>query len=63
MQSVKAGTGRKLVYVYWPEYDSASHRYGPSSKEAITRAREADSAFGRIRERLAGTGMACRRCG
>lgn len=55
VQSVKAGTGRKLVYVYWPEVDSASHRYGPSSKEALTRAREVDAAFGQLRERLAGT--------
>lgn len=53
--TVKASSARKLVYAYWPEYDSAAHRFGPASTEAVARAKEADAAFGLLRERLAGT--------
>ncbi len=47
--------GPGLVYSYWPDFDSAAHRYGPGSAKAATRARAIDAAFARLRESLAGS--------
>ena len=53
--AVKSGPERKLVYAYWPEYDSTSHRYGHDSAEAAAQLATIDRAFGKLVAGLAGT--------
>ncbi len=53
--SVTEDGARKLVYAYWPEFDSTAHRFGPGSSEAGARASQADAAYGLLRDRLRGT--------
>jgi len=53
--AAKSGPDRKFIYVYWPEYDSASHRYGAASREAADKFDAVDAAFGRLLRALAGT--------
>ena len=53
--AVKSGPERKFVYVYWPEYDAISHRFGCQSAQALARFAQIDAAFGTLVERLSGT--------
>jgi len=53
--AVKSGSERKFVYVYWPDYDSASHRHGAASRVAAEKFEAFDAAFGRLLARLEGT--------
>ncbi len=53
--AVKSGPERKFVYVYWPNYDTVSHRHGSKSREAEAEFAAIDAAFGRLLGRLAGT--------
>jgi hypothetical protein len=52
---VKSGSGRKLVYAYWPNFDRVSHRYGSESEEAFLQLRQMDEAYGKLIARLSGT--------
>jgi arylsulfatase A-like enzyme len=54
-KAVKSGPERKFVYVYWPWYDTYSHRYGSESPQAFAELEKIDAAFGRLLARLAGT--------
>ncbi len=56
--AVKSGSERKFVYAYWPDYDTASHRFGPASAEAAACFAAFDAAFGELLGRLAGTDTA-----
>jgi hypothetical protein len=53
--AVKSGDERKLVYAYWPDYDSTSHQHGRESPAALAQLAAFDRAFGELLERLAGT--------
>ena len=53
--AVKSGPERKLVYAYWPQYDTLSHKHGAESAAAADHFAQVDEAFGRLLARLAGT--------
>ncbi|MDX1374182.1 MAG: alkaline phosphatase family protein [Burkholderiales bacterium] len=53
--AVKGGAARKLVYAYWPDYDSISHQHGHESAAALAQLAAFDGAFGTLLKRLAGT--------
>jgi hypothetical protein len=53
--AVKSSSERKLVYAYWPDYDTASHQYGCESPEALAALAQIDGAFGRLVACLANT--------
>jgi hypothetical protein len=44
--------GRKVVVVYWADYDTVCHRHGPSSLEASDEISALDHALGRLLARL-----------
>jgi predicted AlkP superfamily pyrophosphatase or phosphodiesterase len=46
---------KKLIYSYWPKYDSLAHHLGYNSSEAIEHFHELDKSFERISESLKGT--------
>jgi len=54
-KAVKSGADRKFVYVYWPWYDTVSHRFGCESAQAFAELEKIDAAFGALLARLAGT--------
>ncbi|HUJ86276.1 MAG TPA: alkaline phosphatase family protein [Burkholderiales bacterium] len=56
--AVKSGDERKFVYVYWPLYDTVSHRHGAESPQAAEQFAAIDAAFGALLARLAGTDSA-----
>ena len=53
--AVKSGPERKFLYVYWPEYDMASHPRGFESAAALEKFGAVDEAFGDLLARLSGT--------
>lgn len=53
--AVKSGPEKKLVYAYWPEYDTVSHRHGHDSAEARAQLALVDRAFGELLAHLSGT--------
>ena len=53
--AAKSGAERKFIYVYWPDYDTASHRHGAASREAASKFEAFDTAFGHLLARLTGT--------
>jgi hypothetical protein len=53
--AVRSGTGRKLVYAYWPELDALSHQHGVASAETRAHFDLLDALFGELLARLAGT--------
>jgi hypothetical protein len=53
--AVKSSAGRKFIYVYWPEYDMASHPQGSASAAALEKFGAVDRAFGELLARLSGT--------
>ena len=53
--AVKSGPERKLVYAYWPEFDSLAHRHGVASTQVRAHFAQLDSMFGELLARLAGT--------
>ncbi len=44
--------GRKVVVVYWADYDSVCHKHGPTSDEAADEISALDHALGRLIKRL-----------
>lgn len=44
----------RYIYAYYPDYDSAAHRFGCASQEALTVLREFDQAFERFLSEAAG---------
>jgi hypothetical protein len=46
------GSGRKLVILYWADYDTVCHAHGPSSLEASDEFAGVDAALGRLVQRL-----------
>jgi type I phosphodiesterase/nucleotide pyrophosphatase len=54
-RAVKESDERKFIYAYWPHYDAISHRYGCESTQAAAEFRIIDAAYGRLRQRLAGS--------
>ena len=44
----------RFVYAYYPDYDSAAHRFGCASEQALTVLRELDQAFERFLNEVAG---------
>ncbi|HSH07504.1 MAG TPA: alkaline phosphatase family protein [Burkholderiales bacterium] len=53
--AVKSGDERKLIYAYWPDYDTSSHQHGYQSPAALAQLAAVDAAFGALLARLAGT--------
>ncbi|MBC7803911.1 MAG: alkaline phosphatase family protein [Candidatus Parcubacteria bacterium] len=53
--AVRSGTGRKLVYAYWPEFDALSHRHGVASAEVRSHFGEIDAMFGELLARISGS--------
>jgi len=53
--AVKSGPERKLVYAYWPEFDSLAHRHGVASAEVHAHFELLDAMFGELLARLGGT--------
>jgi hypothetical protein len=53
--AVKSGPEPKYLYVYWPEFDALSHRYGNASAEARAHFKAVDAAFAELLAHLAGT--------
>ena len=47
-----ANEGRKLIVLYWADYDSVCHKYGPSSAAAGDEIAAVDNAVGRLLARL-----------
>ena len=45
-------SGKKLIVLYWADYDSVCHKYGPSSAAASDEIAAVDSAVGRLLARL-----------
>lgn len=59
VEAVQApSTERRFIYAYYPEIDAASHDYGPDSLEVAAELWRIDEGFGRMLERLRGTGTA-----
>ncbi len=52
---VHAG-GPRLVYAYWPGYDTLAHAHGPDGEPARAHLAEIDAEVRRFLERLAGSG-------
>lgn len=46
---------RKLIYAYWPEFDSLCHHYGTKSKEVLSHFKELDKGFSSLLSALEGT--------
>jgi predicted AlkP superfamily pyrophosphatase or phosphodiesterase len=46
---------KKLIYSYWPKYDSLAHNFGYNSPEAIEHFWKLDKSFKRISESMKGT--------
>ncbi|MEO8204332.1 MAG: alkaline phosphatase family protein [Betaproteobacteria bacterium] len=53
--AVKSGPRRKFVYAYYPEFDTASHRFGVASTQTAAVFAAIDAAFAELLRRLAGT--------
>jgi hypothetical protein len=53
--AVKSGDDAKLVYAYWPEFDTTSHRYGVESAQTAAQFAAIDAAFADLLARLSGT--------
>ena len=53
--AVKSSAERKLVYAYWPWYDTVSHQHGSESTQAAAELAKVDAAFGALLARLSGT--------
>jgi hypothetical protein len=53
--AVKSGSGRKLVYTYWPEFDALAHQHGVASAAVRAHFGVLDAVFGELLARLAGT--------
>jgi hypothetical protein len=53
--AVKSGPEQKLVYAYWPEFDSLAHRHGVASAEVRAHFGQLDAMFGELLARLGGT--------
>ncbi|MBK8481938.1 MAG: alkaline phosphatase family protein [Proteobacteria bacterium] len=51
-----SGADRCFIYVYWPEFDALSHKYGNASAEALEQFRAIESTFAQLQERLRGSG-------
>ncbi len=49
-------SGKKLVVLYWADYDSVCHKHGPSSAAASDEIAAVDHAVGRLLGRLPGDG-------
>ncbi len=52
------GSERRYIYAYWPDFDALCHERGVGSPEAAALFEQADAAFARLLERVAGTGAA-----
>jgi hypothetical protein len=55
VRAVKSGPERKLVYAYWPEFDSLAHQHGVGSAQVHAHFQALDGMFGDLLARLAGT--------
>ena len=55
-QSALAVTGKKLIVLYWADYDSVCHKHGPSSAAASDEIAAVDQAIGRLLLRLSKDG-------
>src|SRR5258706_16112417 len=53
--AVKSGPERKLVYAYWPEFDTLAHRHGVASPEVRAHFERLDATFGELLARLGGS--------
>src|SRR5258706_848434 len=53
--AVKSGPERKLVYAYWPEFDTLAHRHGVASVEVRAHFERLDAMFGELLARLGGS--------
>jgi len=53
--AVKSGPERKLVYAYWPEFDTLAHRYGVASANVRAHFVQLDAMFGELLARLGAT--------
>lgn len=53
--AVRSGPQRKLVYAYWPRFDTLSHQHGVGSPEVRAHFDELDRALGELVARLAGS--------
>ncbi len=51
-QSALAVVGKKLIVLYWADYDSVCHQHGPSSAAASDEIAAVDGAIGRLLRRL-----------
>lgn len=49
------GPGRRFTYSYWPDLDSAGHRFGMGSEQTLQLVRDLDTAFANFLESIAGT--------
>jgi hypothetical protein len=49
-------SGKKLIVLYWADYDSVCHKHGPSSAAASDEIAAVDHAIGRLLGRLPGDG-------
>jgi len=49
------GRQRKLIYVYWPQFDAVAHKFGVASEELALHYAELDRAFEMLLSALSGT--------
>lgn len=52
---ITAGSGRRYLYLYWPELDTIGHRHGMWSSQAEQHLLELDQAFHHLCEHLQGS--------
>jgi hypothetical protein len=53
--AVNSGPQRKLVYAYWPEFDTLAHRHGVASAQVRAHFAQLDAMFGELLARLGAT--------